>query len=205
MNRGCLIFSVVALILAIMMGMYMIGLYNNLVAEDEKVKESWSNVENAYQRRNDLIGNLVATVSEAADFERGTLTDVIEARSKATSIQLNVDELTPENIAKYQEAQNQLNQAFLGRMNFLQENYPQLTATQQFRDLSASIEGTENRINVARNRYNATVREYNTMVRRFPTNTIAGMFGFTPKAPFEAEEGAEKAPDVRSEFDKGKE
>ncbi len=205
MNRGCLIFSVVALILAVMLGMYMVGLYNNLVAEDEKVKEAWSNVENAYQRRNDLIGNLVATVSEAADFERGTLTDVIEARSKATSIQLNVDELTPENIAKFQEAQNQLNQAFLGRMSFLQENYPQLTATQQFSDLSASIEGTENRINVARNRYNAAVREFNTIVRRFPTNTIAGMFGFAPKAPFEAEEGAEKAPDVRGEFDKGKE
>ena len=177
-------------------------MYKRQVKQDENVKNAWGNVETDYQRRNDLIGNLVATVENAAEFERGTLTDVIEARSKATSINLDVDELTPENIAKFQQAQNELNQAFLGRMNFLQENYPQLTATQQFRDLSAQIEGTENRINVSRNRYNESVNQYNNAVRQVPANIVASLFNFDIKAPFSSVEGADVAPDVRAEFDK---
>lgn len=200
---GCLGIGVLALLaIAVMAVMWGTGIYNGLVKQDENVKNAWGNVETDYQRRNDLIGNLVATVENAAEFERGTLTDVIEARSKATSINLDVDELTPENIAKFQQAQNELNQAFLGRMNFLQENYPQLTATQQFRDLSAQIEGTENRINVSRNRYNESVNQYNNAVRQVPANIVASLFNFDVKAPFASVEGADVAPDVRAEFDK---
>ncbi|MDO5656047.1 MAG: LemA family protein [Flavobacteriaceae bacterium] len=200
---GCLGIGVLAVLaLAVMAIMWGSGIYNGLITQDEKVKNAWGNVETDYQRRNDLIGNLVATVEQAADFERGTLTDVIEARSKATSINLDVENLTEENIARFQQAQNELNQAFLGRMNFLQENYPQLTATQQFRDLSAQIEGTENRINVSRNRYNEAVLEYNNAVRRVPANLVASIFNFDVKAPFKSVEGADVAPDVRAEFGK---
>lgn len=200
---GCLGIGVLAVLaLAVMAVMWGTGIYNGLITQDENVKKAWGNVETDYQRRNDLIGNLVATVEQAADFERGTLTDVIEARAKATSINLDVDNLTEENIAKFQQAQNELNQAFLGRMNFLQENYPQLTATEQFRDLSAQIEGTENRINVSRNRYNDAVQEYNNAVRRVPANLVASMFNFDVKAPFKSVEGADVAPSVRDEFNK---
>lgn len=200
---GCLGIGVLALLaIAVMAVMWGTGIYNGLITQDENVKNAWANVETDYQRRNDLIGNLVATVQEAADFERGTLTDVIEARSRATSITLDGDDLTEENIARFQQAQDELNQAFLGRMNFLQENYPQLTATQQFRDLSAQIEGTENRINVSRNRYNTAVQEYNNTVRRVPANIVASLFNFDVKAPFESVEGADVAPDVRAEFDR---
>lgn len=200
---GCLGIGVLALLaIGVMAAIWGTGIYNGLITQDENVKKAWGNVETDYQRRNDLIGNLVATVEQAADFERGTLTDVIEARAKATSINLTADDLTPENMANFQAAQEELNQAFLGRMNFLQENYPQLTATEQFRDLSAQIEGTENRINVSRNRFNDAVQEYNNVVRKVPNNLIAGIFNFDVKAPFEAVSGAEVAPSVRDEFNK---
>ncbi len=202
MNKGCLGIGAVVLIVGIAIAMWAGGIYNGFVTQDESVKNAWGNVETDYQRRNDLIGNLVATVQEAAEFERGTLTDVIEARAKATSINLSADDLTPENMAKFQQAQDELNKAFLGRMNFLQENYPQLTATEQFRDLSAQIEGTENRINVSRNRYNEAVREYNNEVRKVPNNILAGIFNFDVKEPFSSVEGADVAPDVRGEFNK---
>ncbi|MGI9527041.1 MAG: LemA family protein [Weeksellaceae bacterium] len=200
---GCLGIGLIAVIAIVVIGaIWGTGIYNGFIKQDENVKNAWGNVQTDYQRRNDLIGNLVATVDAAADFERGTLTDVIEARRQAASIQLDGDDLTPENIAKFQEAQQELNQAFLGRMNFLQENYPQLTATAQFRDLSAQIEGTENRINVSRNRYNEAVQQYNNEIRRVPNNIVANFTGFDVKAPFESVAGADVAPSVRDEFKK---
>lgn len=169
--------------------------YNNLVKLDETVKTSWSNVETQYQRRADLIPNLVNTVKGAAKFEQSTLTAVIEARASASKITIDPDKLNAENIQKYQAAQGQITQA-LGKLMVLTENYPQLKATQQFSDLSAQLEGTENRITVARKDYNETVQVFNTKVRSFPNNLTAGMFGFSQKTPFQAEAGAQNAPKV---------
>ncbi|WP_113637625.1 LemA family protein [Nubsella zeaxanthinifaciens] len=169
--------------------------YNSLVKLDEDVKTKWGAVEAQYQRRADLIPNLVNTVKGAAKFEQSTLTAVIEARSKASQITVDPNKLTEENIQKYQAAQGQITQA-LGRLMVLTENYPQLKATDQFRDLSAQLEGTENRITVARTDYNAAVQSYNTKVRSFPNNITAGMFGFSQKAAFKADAGAQNAPKV---------
>lgn len=172
------------------------GTYNNLVSEEEQVEEAWANVETSYQRRADLIPNLVNTVKGAADFEQETLESVTNARARATSINLSVDDLSdPQKIQEYQAAQAQLSGA-LGRLLAVAENYPQLTATAAFRDLQTQLEGTENRINVARTRYNEQVRDYNTQVRRFPANIFAGLFGFDRREPFEADPGAEDAPEV---------
>jgi LemA protein len=169
--------------------------YNSLVKLDEDVKTKWGAVEAQYQRRADLIPNLVSTVKGAAKFEESTLTAVIEARSKASQITVDPDKLTEENMQKYQQAQGQITQA-LGRLMVLTENYPQLKATDQFRDLSAQLEGTENRITVARTDYNNSVQTYNTKVRSFPNNLTAGMFGFSQKAAFKADAGAQNAPKV---------
>ncbi|WP_461790041.1 LemA family protein [Pedobacter sp.] len=169
--------------------------YNSLVKLDEDVKTKWGAVEAQYQRRADLIPNLVSTVKGAAKFEQSTLTAVIEARSKASQITVDPNKLTEENIQKYQAAQGQITQA-LGRLMVLTENYPQLKATDQFRDLSAQLEGTENRITVARTDYNAAVQTYNTKVRSFPNNLTAGMFGFSQKAAFKADAGSQNAPKV---------
>lgn len=169
--------------------------YNSLVKLDEDVKTKWGAVEAQYQRRADLIPNLVNTVKGAAKFEESTLTAVIEARSKASQITVDPDKLTEENMQKYQQAQGQITQA-LGRLMVLTENYPQLKATDQFRDLSAQLEGTENRITVARTDYNNSVQTYNTKVRSFPNNLTAGMFGFSQKAAFKADAGAQNAPKV---------
>jgi LemA protein len=169
--------------------------YNSLVQMDENVKTNWSNVEAQYQRRADLIPNLVSTVKGAAKFEQGTLTAVIEARSKASQIKIDPDKLTPENIQKYQAAQGQISQT-LSRLMVLTENYPELKATQQFSELSAQLEGTENRITTARKDYNEAVQQFNTKVRSFPNNIMAGMFGFSPKTAFKADAGAENAPKV---------
>lgn len=169
--------------------------YNGLVKMDEEVKAKWNQVETQYQRRSDLIPNLVSTVKGAAKFEQGTLTAVIEARSKASQITVDPNKLTPENIDKFQAAQGQITQA-LGRLMVLTENYPELKATQQFSDLSGQLEGTENRIAVSRKDFNDAVQTYNTKVRSFPTNLTAGLFGFSPKAGFKAEAGADKAPKV---------
>ncbi len=169
--------------------------YNNLVKMDEDVSTKWSNVETQYQRRADLIPNLVNTVKGAANFEQETLTAVIEARASASKITVDPDKLTEENMQKYQAAQGQITQA-LGKLMVLTENYPTLKATQQFSELSAQLEGTENRITVARKDFNQSVQTYNTTVRSFPTNLFAGMFGFTKKAAFQAEEGASAAPTV---------
>ncbi|MFN0291771.1 LemA family protein [Pedobacter helvus] len=169
--------------------------YNSMVKLDEDVKTKWGAVEAQYQRRSDLIPNLVSTVKGAAKFEQSTLTAVIEARSKASQITVDPDKLTEENMQKYQQAQGQITQA-LGRLMVLTENYPQLKATDQFRDLSAQLEGTENRITVARTDYNTSVQAYNTKVRSFPNNLTAGMFGFSQKAAFKADVGAQNAPKV---------
>lgn len=172
------------------------GKYNGLVGKDEIVKESWAKVESQYQRRADLIPNLVNTVKGAADFEKSTLTGVIEARAKATQTTVNADQLTPENIAKFQGAQDQLSGA-LSRLLVTVEKYPELKANQNFLELQAQLEGTENRITVARNDFNAVVKDYNQEVRTFPTNIFAGIFGFAQKGYFTASAGSENAPAVQ--------
>jgi len=170
--------------------------YNSSVQLEEKVKAQWGEVENQYQRRFALIDNLVATVKGAANFEKETLIGVTEARSKASSIQVDPNKLTPENIQKIQASQGQLSQA-LGRLMVVAEKYPDLKANQNFLELQAQLEGTENRIAVARRDFNMAVQEYNTNIRTFPNNLFAGMFGFQQKGSFTAEAGAEKAPKVQ--------
>ncbi|MHA4736669.1 LemA family protein [Dyadobacter sp. MSC1_007] len=192
MSKGLIAVIVVVLIL----GFVGCGKYNGLVQKDEGVKESWAQVESQYQRRADLIPNLVSTVKGAADFEKSTLTAVIEARSKATQTTINAGELTPENIAKFQGAQDQLSGA-LSRLLVTVEQYPQLKANQNFLELQAQLEGTENRIGVARNNFNTVVKEYNQDVRTFPNNIFAGIFGFSQKGYFTAAAGSEKAPSVQ--------
>ncbi len=169
--------------------------YNQMVTLDEQVKQSWAQVENVYQRRADLIPNLVNTVKGAADFEQQTLTSVIEARSRATSINLDADDLTPEKIEQYQRAQDALSSS-LSRLLAVAESYPDLKANRNFLDLQAQLEGTENRITVERRRFNETVGEYNTYIRRFPNNMLAGTFGFSPKGYFQSREGSDVPPTV---------
>ena len=169
--------------------------YNSLVGMDEGVSNQWANVETQYQRRADLIPNLVNTVKGYAAHEQETLQGVIEARSKATQIKVDPTDLTPERLAQYQQAQGQLATA-LGKLLAITENYPDLKANQNFLELQAQLEGTENRINVARKNFNDAARAYNTAIRRFPKNILAGLFGFEKRAYFEAQEGAEVAPTV---------
>jgi LemA protein len=176
------------------------GVYNRLVGLDESVKTAWSQVENTYQRRADLIPNLVKTVEGAADFERETLTEVIEARAKATSVQITPQDLTnPEALARYQQAQDSLSSA-LSRLMVVVERYPELKANQNFLQLQDELAGTENRIAVERKRFNEVAQEYNTARRRVPVNLIAGWFGFEETAYFEAAEGADQAPQVEFDF-----
>lgn len=172
------------------------GSYNTLVQQDETVKNSWNKVQSDYQRRADLIPNLVNTVKGEANFERGTLTDVINARASATQMKVDPNNLTPEKIQQFQAAQGQLSQA-LGRLLVVTENYPNLRANDAFRGLQAQLEGTENRIKTSRNDFNDAVQTYNTKVRSFPTNIFAGMMGFKQRQGFAAEAGAEKAPEVK--------
>jgi LemA protein len=169
--------------------------YNSMVKLDVDVQAKWNQVETQYQRRADLIPNLVNTVKGAAKFEQSTLTAVTEARAKATQITVDPTKLTPENIEKYQAAQGQVSQA-LGRLLMVTENYPELKATEQFRDVSAELAGTENRIAVARKDFNESIQVYNTKVRSFPNNIFAGLFGFGQKAGFKADAGAQNAPKV---------
>ncbi|MEY2963234.1 MAG: hypothetical protein RL754_495 [Bacteroidota bacterium] len=172
-----------------------IGAYNGLVNLDEETNGKWAQVETAYQRRADLIPNLVNTVKGYADFEQETLTGIIEARSKATGINVNADELTPEAIANFQAAQNQLSGA-LSRLMVTVERYPDLKANQNFLALQSQLEGTENRIAVERNKFNESIKSYNATIRKFPKTLIAGAFGFEKKGYFEAEESASEAPTV---------
>jgi LemA protein len=167
----------------------------SLVTLDENAKSKWAEVQNQYQRRADLVPNLVAVVKGAANFEQKTLTDVINARAKATSIQVNAENLSPEKLREFQSAQGELSQA-LGRLMVVSEAYPQLRATEGFRDLQVQLEGTENRITVARKNFNDAVQEYNTKLRVFPNNIFAGMMGFAVKGMFQADTDAQKRPDV---------
>ncbi len=170
--------------------------YNSLVTKEEGVTAAWAQVENVYQRRADLIPNLVNTVKGYADFEKGTLTAVIEARSKATSVTIDPTKLNESNIQQFQQAQDGLSSA-LSRLMVVVEKYPDLKANQNFMDLQAQLEGTENRIATERRNFNQTAQDYNTQIRRFPSNIFAGLFGFDKKAYFQAEAGAEKAPEVK--------
>ena len=175
--------------------LWAVNVYNGLVEQQESVENAWAQVENQYQRRADLVPNLVATVKGYASHEQETLEGVINARAKATQITIDLTNATPGQLAAYQAAQGELSQA-LGRLLAVAENYPDLKANENFRDLQAQLEGTENRITTARQVFNDEARQYNTNIRRFPKNIIAGMFGFEKKPYFEAEEGANKAPKV---------
>ncbi len=169
--------------------------YNNLVSQDETVTRAWSDVQTQYQRRADLIPNLVNTVKGYAAHERETLQAVVDARTKATQITVDPENLTPEKLAEYQAAQGEVSQA-LGRLLAITENYPDLKASEQFSELQAQLEGTENRIAESRRLFNEATQQYNVYVRRFPNNIFAGMFGFSTKAMFQAEAGSDKAPTV---------
>ena len=170
--------------------------YNGMVKQDEDVKSKWGTVESQYQRRADLIPNLVATVKGVANFEQSTLVQVTDARARATSITVDPSKLTPDAIQKYQAAQGQLSTA-LGRLLVASENYPELKANENFSALQAQLEGTENRINFARDDFNTAVQDYNSKILSFPSNLIAGIGGFTPKGYFQAEAGSDKAPTVK--------
>ena len=187
--------TIIIIIVIAVLAIWAVTGYNGLVSMDEKVSNQWANVETQYQRRADLIPNLVNTVKGYAAHEQETLEGVIEARSKATQIKVDPADLTPEKLAEYQAAQGQLASA-LGKLLAITENYPDLKANQNFLELQAQLEGTENRINVARKNFNDTAREFNTAIRRFPRNILAGLFGFEKRAYFEAQAGAETAPTV---------
>lgn len=197
MKRGTIILLAVVgvLLLLVFNGC---GSYNSMVSKQEATTSAWSQVENVYQRRLDLIPNLVNTVKGVANFEQKTLTDVIEARASATQIKVDASNLSPEQIQKFQASQGQLSQA-LGRLMVVSEQYPQLRATENFRDLMSQLEGTENRITVERQKFNDIVKDYNTYIRKFPQVLYAGMLGFDKKGYFEATAGAEKAPEVNFE------
>ncbi|MCZ8372911.1 LemA family protein [Phocaeicola sp. KGMB11183] len=175
---------------------YFTSTYNSMVAQEEAVSTAWSNVENQYQRRSDLIPNLVNTVKGYAAHEKETFDAVVSARAKATQTTVSIDDLTPEKMQAYQRAQGEVGSA-LSRLLAVTENYPELKANENFKELQAQLEGTENRISVERRNFNKTTREYNTAIRKFPRNIVAGMFGFEKHPYFEAEEGSEKAPEVK--------
>ncbi|MBE6241895.1 MAG: LemA family protein [Bacteroidales bacterium] len=194
MKKGLVTLIIIA---AILIGgfLWVKGAYNNMVTEDENVQNAWAQVENVYQRRADLIPNLVATVKGYAEHESATLENVIAARAKATQMTVDPANLSEEAIAKFNEAQGELSTA-LGRLLLIQENYPDLKANQQFSELQAQLEGTENRIATERMKFNDAAKVYNTMIRKFPDNIIASIFGFEKKGYFEAQAGAETAPKV---------
>ena len=191
MKKSTIIIIVVVALLAI----WGVSGYNGLVTMDENVSGQWSNVETQYQRRADLIPNLVNTVKGYASHEKETLEGVVEARSKATQMTVDANDLTPEKLAEYQKAQGAVTSA-LGKLLAITENYPDLKANQNFLELQAQLEGTENRINVARTNFNNAAKNFNTAIRRFPKNILAGLFGFEKRAYFEAAEGSEQAPKV---------
>ncbi len=192
MNRNLLIVVGILVVLFLFGGCG----YNSMVKLDEKVSGQWAQVENVYQRRADLIPNLVNTVKGYANFEKDVLTSVTEARSRATSVNVDPSKLTPESIKQFQAAQGQLTSA-LSKLLVVVEKYPDLKANQNFLELQAQLEGTENRITVERNKFNTVTQEYNTKIRSFPNNITAGLFGFSKKGYFEAEKGSEKAPEVQ--------
>ena len=189
--------SLIAIIAAVVIiGGWAASAYNSMVQEQEKATTALANVQSTYQRRADLIPNLVEIVKGYASHEKETLEGVVNARSKATQMTLDPENMTPEKMQEFQKAQGELGAA-LGRLIAIQENYPDLKANENFRDLQVQLEGTENRINEARNTYNLVVQQYNVTIRRFPKNILAGLFGFDKMTKFEAEAGAEKAPQVK--------
>lgn len=188
--------TIIGIAVAALILFYGVSVNNSLVEKQETVNQSWAQVENQYQRRSDLIPNLVNTVQGAADFEQETLTQVTEARSKASSIQVSADDLNnPQKVQQFQQAQQQLSGA-LSRLLVTVEKYPELKANQNFQDLQTQLEGTENRISTERQRFNESVQTYNTEIRKFPGNLFASILGFDEKAYFEAEEGASETPEV---------
>ena len=194
MKKGLIAIIVVAVVL---LGgfIWVKNAYNRMVTADENVQTAWSQVENVYQRRADLIPNLVATVKGYAAHESATLENVVAARAKASQVTVDPSDLTEEALAQFNEAQGELSAA-LGRLMMIQENYPDLKASQNFSDLQAQLEGTENRITTERMKFNESAKAYNTLVRKFPDNIIASVFGFEKKGYFEAQAGAETAPAV---------
>lgn len=194
MKKGLIALVILAVVAVALFG-WVKNTYNSLVAGDEKVQAAWSQVENVYQRRADLIPNLVATVKGYAEHESSTLQAVMEARAKATQITVDASNLSEEQIAQYQAAQGELSRA-LGRLLAVSEAYPDLKANENFRDLQTQLEGTENRITVERQKFNETAQAFNTAVRTFPANIVAGLFHFEKKGYFKAAEGAETAPKV---------
>ena len=193
MKKATSIIVILAVLAAIVL--WFVGKYNAMVTAEENVETSWAQVENQYQRRSDLIPNLVATVKGYAEHESQVFESVVEARAKATQITIDPTNASPEQLAAFQNAQGELSQA-LGRLLAVAENYPDLKANENFRDLQSQLEGTENRIAVARNAFNEAAQQFNVLIRKFPNNIVAGMFGFEKKPYFEAEEGADKAPQV---------
>jgi LemA protein len=194
MKKWIIIGSLV--LLGVLIYRFTVRSYNNMVTRQEMVSKAWSDVETQYQRRLDLVQNLVNTVKGYADFEKTTLTQVVEARAKATQVTVDPQNLTPEKLKEFQTAQSQMSSA-LSRLLVVVEQYPDLKANQNFRELQAQLEGTENRIAVSRNKFNDAAREYNTYIRRFPQNILAGWFGFGIKSYFEADTEASKAPKVQ--------
>lgn len=193
-NLGWIIFGGIVLLLAL----FSFSSYNGLVDKDENVNQAWSNVEVVYQKRLDLVDNLVQIVSGEAGFEKSTLTGIVEARSNAFNTKIDPSQLTPENIKKFEAAQNSLTGA-LGRIAFLQESYPQLRTNESFQKLQDNLTSIENEIKIERRNFNEAVTKYNKAVRKFPSNIFAGMFGFEQKGTFSAEAGAEKAPKINKE------
>lgn len=202
-NLGLIIVLAFIVLVAGCAGCGAISFQKTGVALDENVKAKFANVQSEYQRRSDLIPNLVSTVKGEANFESSTLENVIKARASATQVRIDPNNLTPEKVQQFQQAQGELSQA-LGRLLVVTENYPNLRANDAFRGLQTQLEGTENRIKVARNDYNSAVQEYNTTIRTFPNNFYSGWFGFTPKQPFQADAGAERAPTVNFDTNKSK-
>ncbi len=188
--------AIVLIVIALIVFIGGCNSYNGLVSKNQDVEKSWANVQSSYQRRADLIPNLVNTVKGYADFEKSTLTEVINARAKATSVNIDANNLNPESFKQFQEAQGGLTNA-LSKLLVTVEKYPDLKANQNFLELQSQLEGTENRIKVARDEFNEQVRTYNTKAKRFPTNIFAGVFGFKDKPYFEADKGSEKAPEVK--------
>ena len=198
MKKG-LIALIILVVVAFGIYQWAVGFNNTAVEYEANAKTAWSDVESSYQRRNDLIGNLVKTVQGAADFERGTLTDVINARAKATSTSIDANNLTAENMAAFQEAQTGLSGA-LGKLMVVVERYPDLKANQNFLELQSQLEGTENRINVSRDRFNEKVNIYDIHTTKFPGKILAGWFGFKEMPRYKADAGSENAPDVNFDF-----
>ena len=188
--------GIIVIAVVVLLAIFCISSYNSMVSQDEAVGTAWSNVENQYQRRADLIPNLVNTVKGYAAHEKETFDAVVSARAKATQTTVSIDDLTPEKMAAYQRAQGEIGSA-LSRLLAVTENYPELKANENFQTLQAQLEGTENRISVERRKFNEVPKAYNTSIRRFPRNILAGMFGFEKRPYFEAQEGAEKAPEVK--------